>query len=183
MTFVDAAVGLRRRVAIVAVLAAATLAGSAAVAVEDTSAHGLCWLTVRSPYLSPSGAQIRGWSTYNCDFKHEVVKTCVAVERREGGTWETFGEAPHRCNPNATAFIARAQKGRPCVTGTYRTYGDGHAVGANGHRHNADRILEPPGGVFVNCSPTALLNTTLDDVMFDTADGLSVGGATSAVLP
>jgi hypothetical protein len=178
MTFVHATGGRVRRLAIAACLAAGMLAGSAAVATEEASAHGGCFLQVRAPHLSPSGGQIRGWTTFDCDFQHEVVQTCVAVERREGGQWETFGEAPHKCNHNANTKSARAQIGRPCTNGTYRTYGDGHAVGANGHRHDANRLLYPSGGVQISCprGATAPADTSLDDVLFLTGDLLTVSG-------
>jgi hypothetical protein len=172
MTFVHATGGIRRAL-IAAILAAGLLAGSAAVATEEASAHGNCFLQVRSPYLSQSGAQIRAWTTFDCDFRHEVVQTCVALEKNNGGQWETFGQAPHKCNANSNAFGSRANVGRPCVSGLYRTRGDGHAVGGNGHRHDLNPIHS--GTVTVTCGTTAVANTSVDDVLFNGSDLLTAG--------
>ena len=151
------------RAALTALLAAALLALSAGASTEIASAHNNCTLQATAPYKSPSGAQIRGVAIISCDSRHELVKACVAVERFEGGQWETFGEAPNKCNPNANAFSAKAQIGRPCVSGSYRTVNKSFAEGANGHIHSGTWRT---GAVFITCPPTALTGLSADDIAF-----------------
>ena len=145
-------------------VAVALLAFCASAGTEAASAHGNCTTQVGVPYKSPSGAQIRGTAINSCDYRHELVKVCVAVERFESGVWEGFGEAPNKCNPNANAYSAKAQVGRPCVSGTYRVVGKGVAEGANGHVHGPITVRGQP--TVMTCPPTALLNTSADDLLF-----------------
>jgi hypothetical protein len=118
--------------AVAAVLAAIAL--GTVWSVDVAHAHGTCTNGMAGPLKNGNG-RIIGSNRYTCQYQHMTVKACVAVEFKVNGVWESFGEAPHRCDadgPYDSDNNAVVSDSRACAqTGYYRLVGTGKAINSD----------------------------------------------------
>jgi hypothetical protein len=143
------------RMLVLGVLLVGGLALLGGARADEARAHGNCDNQKTAP-AKVSGV-IKGTNRYVCDYQHAEVHGCVSLEMETTGGWVALSDP--NCKPPNTSTTQSKQVGATteCVSGNYRTVGQGHAVNLAGDTVHNGRDTSVPKPI--TCSMSDLLNT------------------------